>query len=94
MSDDYKIHLNQSDTFIDGYIKCGCKSTIKLPFRLHAKSFQLSQYFKHLKRTRCAMLKKKRQELKESNNLSYNTNQTNVLFYTEEAIDFDEEKYR
>ncbi|CAF3928159.1 unnamed protein product [Rotaria sordida] len=40
--DDYMIHLNQSDTFIDGHITCGCKSTIKLPFRLRAKSFQLS----------------------------------------------------
>jgi hypothetical protein len=89
--DDYTIHLNQSDTIIDGHIKCGCKSAIKLAFRLHTKSFQLSQYFKHLKHSRCSMMKKKRQELKKSNDLSYNINQNNILSHIEGAVDFDEE---
>jgi len=89
--DDYMIHLNQLDTSIDGHIRCGCKSTIKLAFRLHTKSFQLSQYFKHLKHSRCSMMKKKRQELKKSNNLSHNIDQNNLLSRIEEAVDFDEE---
>lgn len=67
---DYVIHLSQLDTGINGFIKCGCKSTIKLAFRLHTKSFQLSPYFKHIKKSRCAMVKKKRQESNKSNNSS------------------------
>ena len=76
---DYVIHLNQLDTGINGYIKCGCNSKIKLAFRVHSKSFQLSPYFKHIKSRRCAMMKKKRQESNKSSNSSYNVLQNDTL---------------
>ncbi|CAM2722121.1 unnamed protein product [Rotaria socialis] len=85
------IHLNQSGTCIDGYIKCHCKSAIKLPFRLNTKSFQLSHYFKHLKHSLCSMMKKKRQELKKNSNLSHNINQNNILPSLDDEINFDED---
>ncbi|CAF3630509.1 unnamed protein product [Rotaria socialis] len=89
--DAYMIHLNQSGTCIDGYIKCHCKSAIKLPFRLNTKSFQLSHYFKHLKHSLCSMMKKKRQELKKNSNLSHNINQNNILPSLDDEINFDED---
>ncbi|CAF2961994.1 unnamed protein product [Rotaria sp. Silwood2] len=89
--DDYMIHLNQSDTRIDVHIKCGCKSTMKLAFRFHTQSFQLSQYFKHLKHSRCSMMKKRRQELTKNNNLSYDINHNNTLSSIEDEINFYEE---
>ncbi|CAF3455458.1 unnamed protein product [Rotaria socialis] len=85
------IHLNQSGTFIDGYIKCRCKSAIKLPFHLNTKSFQLSHYFKYLKHSLCSMMKKKRQELKKNSNLSHNINQNNILPSLNDEINFNED---
>ncbi|CAF1363449.1 unnamed protein product [Rotaria sordida] len=48
-NDDYVICLTLLHTNINGHIKCGCKTTIKLCFRPNRNSFQLSSYFKHLK---------------------------------------------
>jgi hypothetical protein len=89
-NNDYVIHLNQLDTCINGHIKCGCNSTIKLVFRLHTKSFQLSQYFKHIKNSRCVMMKKKRQESNKSSNSSHNVMQNNIFSNIEDENIIDE----
>jgi hypothetical protein len=60
---DYEIHLNIASTPINGNIKCGCNTTVKIPFRSDSNSFQLSAYMKHLKLSRCRMIKKKKQGL-------------------------------
>ena len=57
--DDYVICLTLLHTNINGYIKCGCKTTIKLCFRPNRNSFQLSSYFKRLKGSHCSMIKKR-----------------------------------
>ena len=89
--DDYTIHLNQSNANINGHIKCGCKSTIKLAFRFRTNSFQLSQYFKHVKHSRCSMMKRKRQASRKSNHSSYDIKQNNILSDVDERIDSEEE---
>jgi hypothetical protein len=76
-NNDYVIHLNQLATSVNGYIKCNCNSKIKLAFRSHTKSFQLSQYYKHIKASRCSMMKKKRQESNKTNSISHNIMQNN-----------------
>lgn len=89
--DDYHIDLNQSNSSMVGAIKCGCKSIIKLPFRSHNQTFQLSSYFKHLKSRRCLLMKKKRQDLKQIHYLSNNNNRTHTSSTIEEDISSDEE---
>ena len=58
---DYSICLNSLNGRVDGYIKCGCRTKIKIAFRPNTNYFQLSPFFKHLKNTRCSMMKSKRQ---------------------------------
>ncbi|CAF2117459.1 unnamed protein product [Rotaria magnacalcarata] len=55
---------NDIDYFIpvDGYIKCRCNSRIKMIFRINTNSYQLSSYFKHIKHSRCRMMKKKQEQ--------------------------------
>lgn len=68
---DYFIHLTPSHTYIDGHIKCSCNTNIKIIFRANQNSFHLSSYFKHIKYSRCSMMKKKKGEsskLPEKNN--------------------------
>jgi hypothetical protein len=93
-NDDYVISLTSLHTSIDGYIKCGCKTTIKLIFRPNTNSFQLSSYFKHVKNSRCSMIKKKKQalieNLKKNNNLSDDLSQNNNLCDMNDD-DYDEE---
>lgn len=60
---DYFIHLTQSHTYVEGNIKCNCNSRIKIIYRTQTNSFQLSSYFKHVKHSRCCMMKKKKQAL-------------------------------
>ena len=60
---DYWIFLDSYDLIIDGHIKCDCHVSIKIYFRSNTNSFQLSSYFKHLKNSRCSMVKKKKQAL-------------------------------
>ncbi|CAF2663583.1 unnamed protein product [Rotaria sp. Silwood2] len=54
---DYFISVTSLDSNINGQIKCGCNTTVKLVFRSNRNSFQLSSYFKHLKNARCSMIK-------------------------------------
>ncbi|CAF2071904.1 unnamed protein product [Rotaria magnacalcarata] len=63
---DYFIQLTPSHKYVDGYIKCSCNSRIKMIFRTNTNSYQLSSYFKHIKHSRCRMMKKKQ---KQSNKL-------------------------
>jgi hypothetical protein len=67
---DYKIHLNILDTNINGFIKCGCNTNIKIGFRSKPNSFQISAYLKHLKNSRCSMIKKKKQGLNNISNVN------------------------
>jgi hypothetical protein len=90
-NNDYVIHLKQLDIGINGHIKCGCDSIVKLAFRLHTKSFQLSSYFKHIKNSRCVMMKKKRQETNKSSNSSNNVLQNDIFSDIEDEIIIDEE---
>jgi hypothetical protein len=90
-NNDYVIHLNPSDKHINGHIKCGCNSTIKIAFRLQTKSFQLSPYFKHIKNSRCSMMKKKRQESIKSSNSSHNIVQNSIYSDVEDENILDEE---
>ncbi|CAF3393725.1 unnamed protein product [Rotaria socialis] len=59
---DYFIQLTPSHTYVDGHIKCSCNSRIKLIFRTNTNSYQLSSYFKHIKHSRCQMMKKKQEQ--------------------------------
>lgn len=88
---DYNINLNQSNTSMTGFIKCGCKSIIKLPFRSNTKTFQLSQFFKHLKSRRCLLMKKKKQELKQVKLSSNSNNPTRTSSIIEDDVSSDEE---
>jgi hypothetical protein len=90
-NNDYVIHLNQLDTSVNGYIKCNCNSKIKLAFRSHTKSFQLSQYYKHIKASRCSMMKKKRQESNKTNSISHNIMQNNNFPFIEDENIIKEE---
>ncbi|CAF1212190.1 unnamed protein product [Adineta ricciae] len=67
---DYKIFMNVLNPSIDGTITCGCKTNIKLIFRSKSNAFQLSAYFKHIKKSRCIMMKKKRQGLNNVSNVN------------------------
>ncbi|CAF4311753.1 unnamed protein product, partial [Rotaria magnacalcarata] len=59
---DYFIQLTPSHTYVDGYIKCSCNSRIKMIFRTNTNSYRLASYFKHIKRSRCRMMKKKQEQ--------------------------------
>ena len=95
-NDDYVICLTLLHTNISGHIKCGCKTTIKLCFRPHRNSFQLSSYFRHLKGSRCSMIKKKKrlstEKLKKHNNSSDDLLQNNNFCEINEDDDYDEER--
>ncbi|CAM4788102.1 unnamed protein product [Rotaria magnacalcarata] len=68
---DYFVHLTPSHTYIDGHIKCNCNTNIKIIFRTNQNSFHLYSYFKHIKYSRCSMMKRKKREsskLPEENN--------------------------
>lgn len=69
---DYKIHLNILDTNINGFIQCGCNTNIKIGFRSKPNSFHISAYLKHLKNSRCSMIKKKKQGLNNISNVNNN----------------------
>ena len=60
---DYMSHVNILDADINGCINCRCSISIKIGFRSKSNSFQLSAYLKHLKNSRCSMIKKKKQGL-------------------------------
>ena len=60
---DYSIFLDSLSRNIHGRIKCGCCELIKIYFRSNTNSFQLSSYFKHLKISRCSMMKNKKRVL-------------------------------
>jgi hypothetical protein len=74
---DYVISVTILDADINGYIKCGCNTNIKLIFRSKSNVFQLSAYFKHVKSSRCIMIKKKKQGL--NNISSTNNNLSNLV---------------
>ncbi|CAF2249460.1 unnamed protein product [Rotaria magnacalcarata] len=88
-NDDYAIFLTLLHANIDGRIKCGCSTTIKLGFRLNRNSFQLSSYFKHLKNSHCSMIKKKKQVLIE--NLNKNNNLSDDLLQNEDFRDMNDD---
>ncbi|CAF4498997.1 unnamed protein product, partial [Rotaria magnacalcarata] len=88
-NDDYAIFLTLLHTSIDGHIKCGCNTTIKLVFRLNRNSFQLSSYFKHLKNSHCSMIKKKKQVLIK--NLNKNNNLSDDLLRNEDVPDMNDD---
>ncbi|CAF3017336.1 unnamed protein product [Rotaria sp. Silwood2] len=99
---DYEIHVNILDADINGYIKCGCNITIKIVFRSKSNSFQLSAYLKHLKNSRCTMIKKKKQGFDKlssiNNNLSNfvlqdddNSNRNNIQNVSDEENLDDED---
>ncbi|CAF4395395.1 unnamed protein product [Rotaria sp. Silwood2] len=69
---DYEIHVNILDADINGCIKCGCNTTIKIVFRSKSNSFQLSAYLKHLKNSRCTMIKKKKQGFDKLSSINNN----------------------
>jgi hypothetical protein len=93
--DDYAICLTSLHANINGHIKCGCNSIIKLGFRPNRNSFQLSSYFKHLKNSRCSMIKKKKrtliENLKENNNSSDDLLQNNNFGHINDDNDYEEE---
>lgn len=60
---DYQIFLDSSDLIINGFIKCGCHVSTRIYFKPKTNSFQLSSYFKHLRESRCSMIKKKKQAI-------------------------------
>jgi hypothetical protein len=70
---DYEIHVNISDADINGCIKCGCNTTVKIGFRSKSNSFQLSAYLKHLKNSRCPMIKKKKQGFDKLSSINNNS---------------------
>jgi hypothetical protein len=94
---DYVIHLTLADTNVDGYIKCDCKTNIKIGFRLGTNTFQLSPFFKHLKNSQCLTMKKKKQSLiKISNriiNSSDNLLQHKDNFNIDDDNDYDSEGF-
>ncbi len=94
-NDDYSIRLTLLHANIDGHIKCGCDTTVKLVFRPNAKSFQLSSYFKHLKKSHCSMIKKKKQvlieNLRKNNGSSDDLLQNNNCSDMNDGNDYEEE---
>jgi hypothetical protein len=64
-NDDYSICLTLLHSNIHGHIKCGCGTKVKVIFRPSANSFQLSSYFKHVKKSHCSMIRKKKQVFNE-----------------------------
>jgi hypothetical protein len=92
---DYVICLTILGAEINGCIKCGCNTTIKISFRSKSKSFQLSAYLKHLINTRCCMIKRKKQGLDKvhgiMNKLSDTILQDNDCSNIDDVNDFDEE---
>ena len=60
---DYQIFLDSSNLIINGSIKCGCHVSLRIYFKPSTNSFQLSSYFKHLRESRCSMIKKKQRAM-------------------------------
>lgn len=92
---DYVICLTLLNTDIKGQIKCGCNTIIKISFRPHTNSFQLSAYFKHLKNSRCSVIKKRKlllsENLEKINNSSNDSLRSNNFQGTNNDIHSDEE---
>ncbi|CAF1630862.1 unnamed protein product [Adineta ricciae] len=80
--DDYTIFLSVLDKNVDAYIKCKCNSSIKINHRSNTNSFQLSQFFKHLKNS-CYLITKKKQQInsisREMNNSLNGSSQDDIL---------------
>ncbi|CAF3796844.1 unnamed protein product [Rotaria sp. Silwood1] len=95
-NDDYFISISSLDSNINGQIKCGCNTIVKLIFRQNRNSFQLSSYFKHLKNTRCSMIKKKKQlsieDLKKKNNSLDDLLKNDDFHDMNDGNDYDEER--
>lgn len=94
---DYIIYLNESGSEINGSIKCGCNTTIKIIFRSESNSFQLSAYFKHLKNSRCSMMTKKKKAVNKTVQIADNsldgTSQEKDYSNVGDEEDYDEEHF-
>jgi len=87
-NDDYVICLNTLGAEINGFIKCGCNATVKIGFRSKSKSFQLSAYLKHLKNSRCRMIKKKKQGLGQIHGITNNS--SDIILQDDDCPNIDD----